>query len=478
MDRPVYESVADRLAEAIAGGTYGPGDRLPSVRALAAREGVSPMTAVRALEALADRGLAEARSRSGHFVAPPVRPAACLRRPSEPPPEPAPVSVAALAAEVLATSRTPGLLPLGDATPGADMLPLAALARAQGHVARTQGAQAWATYGDPKGALPLRRALARIMVEEAGAVVAPEDIVVTNGCAEAIDLALKVVTRPGDVVAIESPSYFGTLQALEAQGLKALPIATDPATGMDLDALEAALARGGVAAVVVMPTVHNPLGCAMPPDRAERLLALCRRAGVPLVEDDTFGALAFAASRPPAVKALDVAGDVLYCNGLSKTIAPGLRIGWIAGGRWSAAIARQKMLRCLASPSLAHLAAAQVIGEGRHARIARRAARTYARRLALAADTVARTFPPGTEVARPAGGFVLWVRLPEGGDGLALYRWARAEGIGTAPGALFAPGPQGERCLRLSVGAVDGPVLRDAIARLGSLAQASVSSDT
>ncbi|GAA0579150.1 PLP-dependent aminotransferase family protein [Caenispirillum bisanense] len=472
MEALVYEAVAGRLAAAIDDGTYAPGDRLPSVRALARREGVSPMTALRALELLADRGLSEARPRSGHFVTLRGHPAV-LRQATATAAQATLVSIAGLAAEILGTSRDRRLLPLGDGVPGADLPPLAALARAHGRVLRQQGATAFTAYGDPRGEPALRKAIARIMAEEAAAAVSPEDIVVTNGCAEALDLALTVTTRPGDVVAIESPSYFGTLQALEAQGLKALPIATDPRRGLDLDALAAALAAGGVAAVVVMPAVHNPLGCAMDAAARARLLDLCRRAAVPLIEDDTFGPLSFATPRPPAVKAADLAGDVLYCGAFSKTVAPALRLGWIAAGRWPEAVARQKMLRTLASPTPAQLALAEVVADGRHARIARRAARTYRRRLALAAEAVARHFPPGTEVSQPAGGFMLWVRLPPGGDGLALYRAARAAGIGVAPGSLFAPGGEGARCLRISVGVLDGAALRDAVARLGALARQS-----
>jgi len=273
-------------------------------------------------------------------------------------------------------------------------------------------------------------------------------------------------------VAIESPSYYGLLQAIAALGLHAVEVPTDPRHGVELDALERLLARGVVRACLFMPGFHNPLGASMPEAAKRRLVAMTAAAGVPLVEDDVFGDLAFQQPRPAAAKAFDDAGEVVYCASFSKSLAPGYRIGYMLPGRHFETVRHLKMLGNITTAGPLQLALAEFLARGGYPRILDRAVAVYRARVEALRQAVLEHFPTGTRVTRPRGGFVLWLQLPPGVDSVALYRAGLEAGIAVTPGLIFFPRGDDRRHLRLSCGQVESDEGGEAVQRLGALARA------
>ncbi|KPV39749.1 GntR family transcriptional regulator [Thiohalorhabdus denitrificans] len=464
-----YEEVARAIADQVEDGVYGPGDRLPGVRKLARQFGVSVSTVVAAQHLLEDQGVIEARPRSGYYVR--LQP----RRPAEPPetthPEGQPTRVTgqALVLRVVQAANEPHMVQLGAAVPHADFLPTQGLQRAFSSVPRRYPGRA-TDYPFPPGPPELRQQIARRMAD-AGCRISPEEIVVTNGAQEALVLSLRAVAEPGDVVVIESPTFYGLLQAIEGQGMQALEIPTDPDEGISPDALALALEQWPVAAAMLMPNFGNPLGHCASEGRKREVVALLEERGVPLIEDDVYGDLAFEAPRPWAAKAYEARGGVLYCGSFSKTLSPGLRVGWAAPGRFRDRVEYLKYAASAATPAYPGFAVAEFLGRGGYDRYLRRVRGDYARAVARVSRTVAEHFPQGTRQTRPGGGFVLWVELPESVDALALYQSALAEGISLAPGPMFSPTQKFRNFVRLNCAQPWNAAFEQALRRVGELAR-------
>lgn len=444
----LYQRIAEDLATAVTDGEYAPGDRVPSVRQLARQMGVSISTVTQAYGLLVDRGLLEARPQSGYYVGLRARTSAPEPDKSHPAVQPMPVSTGALTLELLAGSADPGLINLGTAVAAPDLLPTAPINRCLTTVIREMP-EISAVYDAPFGRPELRAQLVRL-AQSSGVRVTPEEILITSGCQEGVTLCLRALAKAGDTIAVESPTFFGTLQAIESLGMHALEIPTHPRDGLCLDALEQALMQWPIRACVVMPTNANPIGsCMREPDRRS-LVELLARFEVPLIEDDACGDLGYAPGpRPPACKAWDRDGGVLLCSSFSKTLGPGYRLGWIAAGRYADRVRHMKQMSSFAPAPLQQLAIARFLARGGYERHLARARAGYAQRSARYAAAAAAYFPDGTRVAQPAGGTVLWVELPERIDTLLLYRRALAARISIAPGALFTAQKRYRSALRL-----------------------------
>jgi DNA-binding transcriptional MocR family regulator len=267
-------------------------------------------------------------------------------------------------------------------------------------------------------------------------------------------------------VAIESPSYFGTLQALEVHGLRVLEIPTHPREGISLDALEFAIDHNPIRAVIVISNFNNPLGSVMSDEKKEALVNLLSRHDIPLIENDVSGEIYFGDKRPTVCKAFDTKGLVMLLSSFSKDISPGLRVGWLAPGRYRAQVEWLKFTLNSSSPTLPQMAIAEFLESGSYDQHLRRIRREYARNVSLMSDSVMRYFPEGTRLTRPSGGFVLWVQLPENVDSLHLYKIALQGGITLAPGHVFSATYQFSNFIRLNAAMFDYPTER-AIERLG-----------
>jgi DNA-binding transcriptional MocR family regulator len=465
----LYEHLAAELGQAIDRGALRAGDRLPSVRRFAQERSVSVATVLEAYMRLENAGLIEVRPKSGHFVrrrsaltAEPRRPRSCST--------PSRVTVSDAYTKILAAMRDPELLPLGCATVDQAFLPIQALNRLVIQVTRemtTVGAR----YEGAPGLVTLRRQIARRAVE-VGVALGENDLCTTVGATEAMSLALRAIAKPGDVIAVESPAYFGVLQAIEGLGLRALEVPANPRTGLDVAVFEETLRSQPIRALVVTPTVSNPLGAVMSDEDRERLVKLTRRYDVPIIEDDVYAELVFDGSRPRPLRAFAGPSEdshVLLVSSVSKTLAPGYRVGWIAGGRWHDQILRLKFSHTLACPTLPGMAVAEFLASGGYDRHLRRLRAAMASNIERYREAIATEFPEGTRVSVPRGGFVLWIELPPGVDALQLHDQALRHRIVIAPGPLFSARQRFTNFIRISTGAPWSERIAEGLRTLGRL---------
>lgn len=369
---------------------------------------------------------------------------------------------------VLIHARGRGLVPLGTAHVAPELLPTRKLNAILAAIAR-EGAGPCATYDELRGLPQLRRQLARRAVTW-GTFLEEDDFVTAVGATEALYLSLRAVTKPGDVIAVESPSYFGLLRLIEGHGLRAVEIPTDPRTGLDLDALDDAIRSGPVRAVLAAPNFTNPLGARMPDENKERLVKMLARREIPLIEDDVYGDLAYDGTRPRPAKAFDKEGWVLLCGSVSKTLAPGYRVGWVAPGRFQDAVERQKFAHTVSSPSPTQMAVAEFLAEGGYDRHVRKLRRTLADQTARYREAIAAAFPEGTRVSCPQGGFVLWVEMKDDVKAVELQLRALDRGIAIAPGPIFSARNRFASCVRISTGHPFSEAIERAIRELGRIA--------
>ena len=329
----LYERYAEEIDALIRSGSLRPGERLPSVRQASASRRISPSTVFEAYYLLEARGRIQARPRSGYFVA-----AMSSRTPAEPvtstPPQTSSeVKISELVFDILGSTRQRDIVPLGSAFPSPQLFPLARLSRSLASGMRKLDPARIVEDLSP-GNETLRRQLGLRYVVD-GVAVDTAEIVITSGAMEALNLCLQVVTEPGDVVAVESPTFYAALQALERLKLRAIEVATSPRDGVDLDSLASVLERHPVKACWFMPNFQNPLGSLMPDAKKKKLVELLGARNVPLIEDDVYGELFFGARKPPPAKAFDRHGLVMHCSSFSKCLAPGYRVGWVAAGRFA-----------------------------------------------------------------------------------------------------------------------------------------------
>jgi DNA-binding transcriptional MocR family regulator len=462
---PLYARVANSLARDIREGLYAPGDKLPSVRELTRRLGVSTSTVVEAFGQLLDRGFVASRPQVGFFVRPEI---SVLETPamSKPRLTPTTVSTSEIAIEVVQATADPELVAFGSALPNVELEAPRAVRRLLAQAARRTRALAYAT---PPGLRDLRVQIARRAMD-AGCEVTADDVVITSGCQEAVVLSLRAIANPGDTIAVESPTFYGTLQAIQSLGLRVLEIPTHPDTGIHLESLEMAIEQFPVKGCIVTPAASNPLGTTMSDERKIALLQILESRDVPLIEEDIHGDLVYVSPRPRAIKSWDMTGRVLLCSSVSKSIAPGLRVGWAIAGRFAARVNYLKLVSSMASATLPQMAVAEYLSGGGYDRHLRGARSFYARSRDALVDLVARYFPRETKVTRPSGGFVAWVELPREVDAVALYRRALAEGVSVAPGPLFSARAKYRHFLRLNYAQPWDDRTRRAIQRLGRLA--------
>jgi DNA-binding transcriptional MocR family regulator len=445
----LYEQLAEDIARRVRDGSLAPAERVPSVRQLQADRGVSAATVMRAFEVLEASGLIEARPRSGFYVSTLWRERAAPRV-SKPSPRATRLDVSELVFEVTEAMRVPDLVPLGSAFPAPSLFPLASLGKHLGAAARKMDARRLVQDLAP-GSLELRRQIAQRYLRF-GAEVSPDEIIITSGAMEALNISLQALTRPGDLVAIESPAFYGCLQTLEALGLRAIEVPTSVEQGVDLGALAALLGRHPIRVCWFMTTFQNPTGALMPDGAKQELVRLLAKHDVALVEDDVYAELYFGGRRPKPTKAFDRDGRVLDCGSFSKCLAPGYRVGWVAAGKHARAVARRKFMASISTAIPNQIAIADYLRRGafdRHLKSLRRKLEAQQR---AALDSLARHLPRGCKVSRPSGGYFLWIELPESVNAIDVFRQALDRGSSIAPGPIFSARREFRNCLRLNCG--------------------------
>lgn len=462
-----YEQLADAIAELIRTGVIAPGEKVPSVRRASHTYGVSPSTVFQAYYLLEDRGLIQARPRSGYVVCSLAQ--SQLHEPDfrghtlgsvE-------VDVSELVFSVLDSLKDPDMVAFGSAFPSPKLFPLARLSRSLASSVRLMSPDsviADMTAGNPD----LRRQIAlRYMV--GGMMIPMKELVITNGAMEALSLCLQTVTQPGDLVAIESPAFYATLQLLERFKLKAVEIPAHPREGVDLDYLADSLQRFPIKACWFMSSLQNPLGASMTDEKKQGLYRLLQQHQVPLIEDDVYAELYFGNQPPRPVKHWDTDGLVMHCGSFSKCLAPGYRVGWVAAGHFSEAVSRLKLMTTISPSVPSQVALADYLQHGgydRHLRKLRHALESQQRAML---DSAARHFPRDTRVTHPKGGYFLWFEFPGNVDTLLLFQHALSQGISLAPGPIFSAGRQYQHCARLNYGHPWDDRSEQAMATLGRL---------
>ena len=475
MNSPIYKQLAEQLAEQIRQGIYKTAEKLPSIRNLAKQRDVSVSTVLMSYNTLEDWGLIEVKPKSGYYVK-------ALASKTLASPEiavntstPKQVNTSQLVMDVMRDSSSPRYISLGAAIPAKDFPILVQLKKTFAHLVRTEKFLGIG-YGSMKGNENLRRQLARRAVDS-GALVNPEEIVVTAGCQGAIGLCLRATCKPGDIVAVETPSYYGLLQLIESLGLKAIEIPSDPQHGISIEALKLALEQWPIRAILSVPNFSNPVGALMPDDNKQALVQLLNDYDIPFIEDDIYGELGYSEQRPRTVKSYDTKGLVLLCSSVSKVLDPHLGLGWVMPGRYLEKIEYERFLSSSSHFSLPQLAVAEILSRGsfdRHLRVARE---KYRQRRDRLTDLVCQNFPEGTRLSKPQGGFVAWLQFPEEIHSTQFYFKAKAEGIIVAPGELFSSNPQKyQHSIRLSFSNEWTKEREQAVHKLGQLAQNMVSS--
>jgi DNA-binding transcriptional MocR family regulator len=463
----LYKQVALRISELIEHGTLRPGDRVPSVRRCSEQQNVSIATVMQAYRLLEDKGIIEGRPQSGYYV----RAQRWMAPPepgmSKPTARPVEVRVSELVMQMVKAGRDPNLVRLGATLPSPELFPLKELHRAMSSVGRRSPLAA-NSYDPPPGNLGLRTQVARRAME-AGCTLAPDDIITTIGVTEAINLCLRAVAKPGDVIAIESPAFFGVLQIIESLGMRVCEIPTFPREGICLDELAQRLKCCRIKACVFTLNYSNPLGCCMPDAKKQLLVKMLAERKIPLIEDDLYGSLAFGSPRPKAAKAFDEEGWVMLCDSFTKTLSPGYRVGWVAPGRFKAQIEFLKFVSTAASPSLPQMAIAEFLQNGGFDHHLRRIRRLYAEQMQCMSAAVSRYFPPGTKATRPEGGMCLWVEVPPQVNALTVYHQAIAAKISTAPGPIFSAKQKFHNFIRLNFGNPWTEKIENAVRDLGKI---------
>lgn len=461
------------MRERIAHGVYAAGDRLPSIRELCREFGISMSTAQSAYGRLEDERLIEGRPKSGYYLLPRNRPVVL---PEAPRPRQRPLAVSQwdqLQTLIDRPARS-GVVALARGSPDLKAASLRPLTRHPAATQRHGSATRVLEYDVLGGSMELRRHVVQLAATS-GCLVHPEELLITSGCQEALSIAVRTLTEPGDVIAVDSPMYYGTLQIMRGFGLEVLEIPTDARNGISLDALELAFEQWPVRAVQVAPTCNNPLGYTMPDRRKRDLLRLARRFDVAVIEDDVNGDLAFDVPRPKTVKAFDDDGRVLLCSSVSKTLAPALRVGWIAPGRYRDRAMHMKYVSTGVSGALPQLAVADFIARGRYEPHVRTMTRRYRRNRDIMMDWVKRHFPADTAVTAPSGGFVLWLQLPASVDCGHLNE--QLDGVSIAPGALFSASAKYRSCMRLNYAREMTDTVAAAVKVVGEAAAMMVAQD-
>jgi DNA-binding transcriptional MocR family regulator len=466
----LYVRIANRLENQIRQNLLKSGDKLPSVRALSQEQGISLSTAFKAYVELESMGMIEARPKSGYYVK--ILPARFARAPEVKPPlkKIRQVNVSQMIAMIYENMQEEGVLRLSQSAPPINLIPLAKLNKSMAEAIR-KSPHGNINYENVQGNISLRKQIAKQAFSWGGSIT-ENDVITTQGCMEALVFCLRTVTRPGDTVAIESPTYFGIFNVMLSLELNVLEIPVHPDQGADIEYLRKAMEKVNIKACLFVTNFSNPVGSCMPDEKKEQLVRLLTKKKIPLIEDDIYGEIYFGKSRPRTCKSFDKKGWVLLCSSVSKSLAPGYRVGWCIPGRFKDQIIHIKSMHTVTSATPTQAAIAHFFETGRydlHMRNLRRALYTQCQRYMQA---VLDYFPPNTKMTRPGGGYVLWIELDKNIDAFKLYQEALAKNISIAPGQIFSTDSRFTHFIRISFGISFDETIDKSIRVLGNLIKA------
>ncbi len=468
-DDLLYEQVAGRIEQMIEKGVLRAGEKIPSVRSMSRQQNVSMSTAFQAYFLLESKGLIESRPRSGFFVRLANKDLPPQPNRTNPPLIAKNVNIDEMVAEVFEAARHPDIVPLGAACPSPAILPVNKLNRITIAILRDYPEHT-TEYEFPPGNELLRRRIAQRSFTWGGNLSA-NDIVITSGCMEALNLCLRAVAKPGDTIVLESPTYYGILQTIQSLGMRALEVATTPNEGLCLEALEKALNNNDIKACLVVTNFNNPMGSCMPTENKKKLVEMLGKRNIPLIEDDLYGELHFGCSRPQNAKAFDKKGLVLLCSSFSKSLAPGYRVGWVVPGKFKTKVERLKSMTTIATSTLPQMVIAEFLKNGSYERHLNQLRKAFCEQMQATLKAICKYFPESTKITRPTGGFVLWVELPKQVDALELHNRALEKKISIAPGPIFSATRKYNNFIRISCGNPWSKEIEVALIELGRLAK-------
>jgi DNA-binding transcriptional MocR family regulator len=463
----LYLYIAEGIEKQIMDKVLNIGDKLPSVRSLSTHHDISVSTALQAYYHLEGKGLIESRPQSGYYVR--FNPSRFPQRPdkSSPSVNTRNKNVDAIISEVYDHWDEQKTVRFSLSVPSPQMLPLARLNKAMLQALRELPASG-TSYEPVKGNALLRRQIARWALNWEGKLD-EEDLITTAGCMNAISYCLMALTKRGDTVAVESPAYFGTLRLLNSMGLRVLELPTHPDTGVDPDDVKKALQKHDLKACLFVTNFSNPLGFCIPDEQKKALVKMLSFHGVPLIEDDLYGDVYFGKKRPKSCKSFDEDGNVLWCSSISKTLAPGYRVGWVAPGRHYDQVKRLKLYHSITSATVEQMTIANFLATGRYEHHLRKLRQSLHANSLQYIRAIGEYFPAETKVSQPTGGFILWVELPKQIDTYQLYQEAMIHKISIAPGAMFSLQERYHNCMRLSYGMPWTNELDKALKKLGGI---------
>lgn len=476
-ERSVTAQIVDVFSAGIESGELAPGEQLPPTRELAELAGVNHLTAARAYRRLAELGLVAGRVGRGTFVRQTAGEASLTEAEGGDAwqlyalPDEAETHADRVMGDMFRHLGRDDIIPLMPGHPSEELFPIERFSRIAAEVCDREGARLY-DYGDVEGAFELREQLAALGTDPAqGFATVPEEIVTATGAAEALTITARALLRPGDVAAVESPTFAGSLASIRAAGATVLPVPVD-SDGLEIDALEQLLRRRQVKLLCLQPRLQNPTGRDLVPERRERLIQLARRYGFFIVEDGVYADLRFEGEPLPSLRA-SAPEHVIYVSSLSKTTAPGLRVGWIAArGPVMERIVAAKRHAILNTPQLNELMVAQFLEEGGYAEQLDRAIPFHRERLDALMDAVDEWLGGIATVRRPLGGSHIWITLPEQVDERGLYEEALRQGVSFLPGAAMMPERPRRAHARLSFGYVDPDGIREGVKRLAAAIRA------
>ncbi len=431
----LYEVISKEIKQLIESSAYIYGEKLPSIRRLSLEKNVSVATIQKALELLEGENIVRAVPRSGYFITKPAEPTKIIEN-YQIPLLPKTVEIQERASNVFQQCESKDVLDLGTGYPSSEYFPTETLKRLYKKMLNNDFEKTLAIHFTPQDS-SLRRILADHLNKMA-CNVSSESMIITNGCFEALTFCLRAVAYPGDCIAVESPGFVGLFELIESLGLKAIEIPCTDSEGMSLEALELCLQQWQVSAVLVTPTHSNPTGSVMPEKNRQKLVQRLAEESIPLIEDDVFSDFSFSGSKLKPCKAFDKKGLVLYCSSSSKTIAPGLRVGWIATGAFYKEIAYFKRFTNVNVSSISQRVVAEFLNSGAYNRHVLKLAQVFNYRVNEIRSAVHKFFPKNTMITKPKGGYFLWIELPNEIDSIAFFNYAIENGVGFAPGEIFS----------------------------------------
>jgi DNA-binding transcriptional MocR family regulator len=464
----LYIKIAENFESQIVNEVLKFGEKLPSVRTICREYGVSMSTAIQAYFSLETKSLIESRPQSGYYVCYTNKNYPQIPQTSSPADdfgdELADKLIAKVFKELVSHNETI-MFSLG--VPAIELLPIAGLNKSMNR-ALIDLPSGGVGYDYIQGNASLRRQIARLAYAWDGKIT-EKDIITTSGCINAISFCLASITKPGDTIAVESPCYFGILQLAKSFGLKVLEMPTHAEKGIEVDALKKAIENNKIDLCLLISNFSNPLGSCIPDESKKYIVQLLEKHNIPLIEDDLYGDIYFGKSRPKTCKTYDESGNVMLCGSVSKTLAPGYRVGWVIPGKYKNKILKTKLLQTITSPSVTQQAIADFLENGRYEHHLRNLRNILYLNSLQFLNAIGNWFPAGTKVSRPQGGYFLWIEFEEKYNTSELFEQALKHKISIAPGRMFSLQNLYNNCMRLNYGWIWNPRIENAVRTIGDL---------